>query len=139
MFNNKFINRKFYIRDKTLEMNYKIEEFEYKVNTSFQLYIDLNEDNRIKFNNYDFNYNLDFIKKDKNIKFKNDIFETIHFNFYKFRFLRKFKVKKNEKELSVISHQNYLYQLNNFNLIYLFHENSYIPFVILKKRIIYYI
>lgn len=121
----------FYIREESSEMNYKIEEFEYKINTSFQLYIDLNENNTIKFNKYDFAYNLNFLKK--YIILKNDIYKTLHLNFYQFRFLKKFKIK-NEKELSVIPYQNYLYQLNNFNLIYLFHEDSYIPVVILKNK-----
>lgn len=124
----------FFIREKELEMNYKIEEYEYKIKTSFQLYLDLNENNKVELNcpNICYSSQLDFLGypfKDKN----QDIYQIFHSTFYQYRFLKKFKIK-DEKELSIIPIQNYLYMLNVFSIIYIFYENSYVPFIIQKKK-----
>lgn len=122
----------FYIRNKSLELNYKIEEYYYKVKTDFQIYLDLNEDNIVEYNSNNFQY--PFLEKlDISQIYEEDIYETFHLNFYSFRFLKKFKVT-DEKELSIIPLQNYLFRLNVFNIIYLFFQNSYIPYIILKKK-----
>lgn len=124
----------FFIREKELEINYKIEEFEYKIKSSFQLYLDLNENNKVELNcpNICYSSQLDFLGypfKDTN----HDIYEIFHSTFYQYRFLKKFKIK-DEKELSIIHIQNYLYMLNVFSIIYIFYENSYVPFIIQKKK-----
>lgn len=121
----------FFIREKETILNYKIEEYEYKINTKFELYLDLHENNEIELKSEKFSYNLNFLRS--NIRIFEDIYETFHYNFYKYRFLRKFKIK-DEKELSVIPFQNYLYMLNIFNIIYILNENNYIPYIILKKK-----
>ena len=121
----------FYVRNKSLDLNYKIEEFEYKIKTDFQVYLDLNEHNTIEYNSNNFVY--PFLSKLDLVQIKEDLYEMFHYNFYSFRFLKKFKVN-DEKELSIIPLQNYLFMLNTFQIIYLFFQNSYIPYIILKKK-----
>lgn len=122
----------FFIRKEALEMNYKIEEFEYKINSTYQLYLDLHDNNEIELKSTHFSSNFKFLEHHiTNIN--DDIYQTLHNNFYKYRFLKKFKVKE-EKELSIIPIENYLFILDIFQIIYIFQENSYIPYIILKIK-----
>ena len=69
----------FFIREKKTDLNIKIEEFHYKINSDFQVYLDLDQNSNIEFNSHRFHFHFNFLK-DLNI-INNDIYETVIITF----------------------------------------------------------